>query len=198
MVEPPSLPEYLAEKILSIPHTTFPFDFLPYLPASAKLANRSVVDCVFWGSAASKIKWGTWPDRTRTTIELDDVVDVVQSVNQFPPQFANRIYPSVKDDARFTLVMNDGSRFYYLTEPVIDFIEYPRGYGQNDIELAEVGWTPQMGYSMKSGLTPEGRAACAMRRASALHSHPHSFCLFSESSDQLRRLKEEVKELRGW
>ncbi len=196
---PSPLPKSLSLKLHAIPHTSFPLEILPYLPASAKLEDGSIVDCLFWGFTAYGLKFGPWSDKSRTAIELERVMDVTPSKHQLPPRFANKIYPSVMDDAKFNLTMKDGKRFYYHTEPVIDFIEYPLGYGQEDIESADVGWGPhEGGYSLSEGLTEEGRKEYDDRRKSALRAHSHSWCLFAESAGLSKAVEDQIKEIGGW
>ncbi len=169
-----------------MPSSNYPFEFMPYVPAEAVLDDKSRVRCVlFWGYHAFLYKWGA--SLARSFVDIRKVAEVKPSECQMPPSFADEIYLGGGDYHYFTVIMNDGRRFYYAAGSVVDFLEFPEGYGQSDIRSVDVGWTPKQTWTPQTGLTNEGRNIDAQRRAMMLKARDYAWCLFSETEEQLRR-----------
>ena len=83
---------------------------ITYHPASAKLKDGNVVDCIqFMGERIYQSFWGI--DKKRKMIDLSKVTDVFPSKYQLPPQFADKLYEvgeTRMGGSDFKLVMRDG------------------------------------------------------------------------------------------
>jgi hypothetical protein len=176
------LRDRLRTKLESIPHTSFPYDFMPYLPASASLKGSRTEECVvFFGESAYRRIWG--PDETRRFVDIDEVLDVKQSTHQLLPEFASKLYEGGENfmgGTRFVLTMKDGNKFYYSLGGILDFVDYPLGYGMYDV--AEV----------KAGIPLELRS----RLADKILGHPqYAWCLYKEPDKILAKVKSESPRL---
>ena len=175
-------PERLSFKFENIPHTSFPYDFMPYLPASALLKGNQTEECVvFFGESAFRRIWG--PNKTRRFVEVGEVVDVTQSEYQLLPEFATKLYlggENAMGGTYFSLSMRDGNVFYYSLGGILDFVTYPPGYRKEDV----VG--------VRKGIPSELRSKVSGK---ILGHPPYAWCLYKESSEILAKLKDESPKL---
>ena len=179
-----SMPGWLREKLLTIPHPSnslidLGIESITYHPAAAVTKDGATHECVvFFGETAYRRVWG--PDPKRKMIDIEYVRDVRPSRLQLPPKFADRLY--VVGETRmggvdFKLKMKDGKDFYYITGNLVDFIDYPEGYSGSDI--AEVQTFPLAGFAGVPSASRPGH----------LGGHAYDWCLYAETDDELNGIK---------
>jgi hypothetical protein len=165
----------LHAKLLGIPHTRFPYDFLPYIPAAVKLRDESTIPrVVFFGKSAYAKIWGMVP---RPMIDLDWVIDVGESENQLSPKFAELLYTTGEDGMgfrRFSLTMDDGTRFLYTVGGICDLIKYPKGYNRTRVSSLERG--------IDARLLPEVKKEI-------IEQPSYAWCLYNEPPEIAERIE---------
>lgn len=176
---PAPLSPQVSRKIWGMPHGDIPWDFMPFLPASAQLVDGSVNSCVvFFGVSAFRRTGGMLPLSSFLDPKL--VKDVSESPHQLLPVFAQKLYEggeTFMGGTDFTLVMKDGTTFYYVLGGVFEFIDYPDGYDKHDV--AEV-------------LRGVGRSEFGSRHSrGAMSAPPTLWCLYKEQPDTISRLRDE-------
>jgi hypothetical protein len=178
----PEVTRRLLAKLSVIPHTTFPYDFMPYLPASAILKNgKDEARVVFFGEHAYQKIWG--PASDRRMIDVRDVAEVSQSESQLLPEFANQLYQGGENSmggTYFSLSMKDGKLYYYQLGGILDFVAYPVGYGMHDVSSVKKGIPWQTKLEVKDRIPPVP---------------DYAWCLFEEPSDIAKRVKIESPKL---
>lgn len=132
------IPQYLHEKLKKIVPSQ---DYgIRYFPCMITLKNGQQRDYVYIVEQQSYINnWGVYPenDSGKSSILIDDIIDLKESPSRLPPIFANEIYEGGETGMGytiFTVVFNDGSRKSFLAGNAIDFITYPEGKSQADIK----------------------------------------------------------------
>ena len=129
------------------------------------MRDGTVFQCVYVVPEGPYIKvWGIYPqhDPGKSYISVSDVEAFAASPSRLPAQFANKLYENGESGMGytiFTVVFSDGSRQAYGTGNAVDFIRYPKGKSQSDIQDV---------------LPHEGRDAEPMS------SPEYYWCLFSE------------------
>jgi hypothetical protein len=152
-----------------------PFDFMPYLPATCTMDDGSVHErVVFFGKHAALTHVGK--RQLFRQVPIEKVHDVEPSKYQLPPTYASRIVEGGETRMgviEFTLVMNDGTEWGYgIGSKVVDFIEFPEGYGPSDVVDVKIGIVkPHVvgRTNMVSGLAPI------------------EWCLYLESKEQVEK-----------
>jgi hypothetical protein len=116
-------------------------------------------------------------------ISINDVKDIDESPFQLPPKFANQIYLGGETGmgrCEFSLDMNNGStmdaRFYYSLGNLVDFIEFPKGFGPSHVTSVQ-----------KGGI----RGVHTLNPDLVLHGPPYAWCLYREPEDIARRVRNE-------
>jgi hypothetical protein len=110
-------------------------------------------------------------------LDINKVRNVEECNDQLPPKFANQLYSTGENrygGKDFTVVMKDGSRFYYTVGSVMDFLSYPAGYTKSDVAAVEDGHRPE---TEPKEVVPQ---------------ISYTWCLYQEPSEIVDRLRYET------
>lgn len=165
------LPDWLSRKLLEIPHSKTPHEFLPYLPAEVLLDDNTSIDrVIFYGYNALHREFGN--QRQEPLIALERVRDVKPSRSQLAPRFVQMVVPhsEVWGIYCFTLIMDDSKEVYYETGEPVDFLSFPPGYGPTNVVGVRTGRVEFVTFS---------------QARSIWHGSEFSWCLYTESKRQM-------------
>jgi hypothetical protein len=112
---------------------------LAYFPCRVVLKDGRVGDNVYIVAEQPYIRmWGIYPedDRGKSSIRIEDLIEVNESPIRLPAKFANQLYKAGESGMGytiFTLVFSDGLTQACGTGNAIDFIRYPANKGPDDV-----------------------------------------------------------------
>jgi hypothetical protein len=176
------LPEWILNKLIAIPHTAFPLEYMPFYPASVTLKDGHVYPCVIFFGVEARYKTG--PSFPVSWINPEDIQDVAPSPNQLPPKFASLLWEhctSFHGATYFILTMKDGKQFNCVSFQLeVDFINYPDGYGADDI--AGIAWGANHAKIQNKN------------KGSFLHNPGVHWCLYKEPEGIRERAVKEMRE----
>jgi hypothetical protein len=113
---------------------------LKYYPCRVTLREGRVVDRVYVVEQAPYIRiWGVYPedDRAKLSVPVEAIADLEESPFRLPPTLANKLYEAGESGMGyviFTVLFRDGTRQAFATGNAVDFISFPQGKAQEDIE----------------------------------------------------------------
>lgn len=136
-----------------------------YYPVKVYLKDNKTLDRVYLVEQNAYIKtWGVYPDedKGKKEVKIENITKIEESPSRLPVKFANQLYEAGESGMGycfFTLIFKDGQEKAYLSGNAVDFINYPKGKGPNDI----IEVIPHKGRDMKYEQTP-----------------PYFWCIYSE------------------
>jgi hypothetical protein len=157
------IPQHLHNKLVKIvPSENYG---LRYYPCRVRMNDGRQVDRVYVVDQESYLRvWGVFPedDKGKSTIHVEDVIDLEESPSRLPAELANKLYEAGESGMGctiFTVVFRDGSRQPFAAGNAVDFISFPEGKTGADIQ----------------GVIPHaGRSASNLKKAPA-----YSWCIYA-------------------
>jgi hypothetical protein len=150
----PKLPASLAAQLRSVPASGSPHGPF-YYPCAVELRSGEKRKCVYLCEAQSWYEiWGIWPDEDsgKYRVSLDEIRSLADSPSRLPAKFADEIYAAGESGmgySIFNVYFSDGLSVAYGTGNAVDFVNYPDGYGPDDVTRVE----PHEGRMDSNGLS---------------------------------------------
>jgi len=139
---------------------------LKYYPCRVMLKDGGHVDRVYVVEQQQYIRvWGVYPegDGGKSSVLIEDVVDIEESPSRLPAQLANKLYEAGESGMGgtvFTVVFRHGGRQAFAAGNAVDFISFPEGKTTADI---------------RDVLPHKGRESRDIKKAPAYY-----WCIYSE------------------
>lgn len=131
------LADHLRQSLLKIEPSRS--GFFDYYPCGIRLRDGRASEYVYVCAESKYEKlWLPWPEvgRGKRSIKVEDVVEIWESRTRLPARFANELNRSGETGMgimTFEVEFADGYKLGFGGGEAVDFINYPIGYGPEDV-----------------------------------------------------------------